>query len=183
MPEFIYHIIVFVITAVMAVVGFRRGLARQTPAIIGVALGVVSTRLLAPPVYTLLEGAIPWLDGRVEEEFVYDTIADSLVFLSVYAIFRTLTGFLSKIMALGGSSLLDSMGGALFSIFKSLMFLSIAYNLICCFSKDSPLLDYVRSDDGNVVEGVMLISPSLLGGEDVLELRHKIQLEEAKKIS
>ncbi len=50
-------------------------------------------------------------------------------------------------------------------------------------SSPLPAIALLRSDDGNAVGEVMLLAPSLLGGEDVEELFHRVQLEEAKKIS
>ena len=61
--------------------------------------------------------------------------------------------------------------------------MSIAYNFLLALNPGSILLKSARSDDGNAVGEVMLLAPSLLGGEDVEELFHRVQLEEAKKIS
>jgi len=179
----IYHLIVLTVAAVAAFRGFRLGLGRQTPSLIGVAFGIVCARLLSGGMAEILYGAMPSARGCVEETFVYDTLANALVFVCIYAVFRTVTCFLSKVMHSKDSSILDNIGGALFGMFKYLLFLSIIFNVAVAINCKSELMKYMKSDDGNAVEEVMLLSPALLGGEDVEELAHKLQLEEAKKIS
>lgn len=64
-----------------------------------------------------------------------------------------------------------------------MLLVSMAYNLILGFDSGSVLLKSMKSDDGNIVEEVMLLAPAVLGCEGPDELAHRIQLEEAKKIS
>lgn len=179
----LYNLIIFAVAALAIVVGFRRGLSRQIPSAIGIAFGVVCARLLAPGLNQVLYGAFPSVHGQVEQRFVYDTISTAIVFFSVYAIFVTVTGFLGRILAEGMGTILDNIGGALFGLFKWMLFLSIAYNLLLALNSRSVLLQSARSDDGNATEEVMMLSPALLGGEDIEQLFHRVQLEEAKKIS
>lgn len=183
MQDVIYHIIVLAVAALAAVHGFRRGLARQTPAVIGLAFGIVCARLLAPALIGTLQGALPMVHGHVEEQFAYDTLSTGIVFGLIYVLFATITSFLGKVLTRDDRTILDNMAGAVFALFKYMLVLSIIYNLGVAVNPRSALLRSVRSDDGNVVEEVMLLSPALLGGQDVEELSHRIQLEEAKKIS
>ena len=44
-------------------------------------------------------------------------------------------------------------------------------------------MKYASSDDGNVVEVVMMLAPGLLGCRSYEDLYHLLQLREAKKIS
>jgi uncharacterized membrane protein required for colicin V production len=179
----LYHLIVLLAAAGGAVWGFRRGLARQTPSVIGMAFGIICTRILAPGLYGVLYGAFPSVHGEVCERFVYDTLSTTLVFCSVYMIFATVTGFLGKVLHRDDRTILDNLGGSLYGLFRCLLLVSIAYNFLLALNPGSILLKSARSDDGNAVGEVMLLAPSLLGGEDVEELFHRVQLEEAKKIS
>ena len=183
MQNVIYHVIVLLIAAVAVVCGFRRGFARQTPSVIGMAFGIICARLLAPGLDDVLYGAFPSVHGKVEEKFVYDTLSTGMVFFSIYAIFRTVTGFLGRVMSSGENSILDNIAGAVYNLFKYMVFLSVAYNLIAAMNPRSEIMHSVKSDDGNVVEEVMLLGPALMGGEDAMDLSHKLQLEDAKKIS
>ena len=150
----LYNLIIFAVAALAVVAGFRRGLSRQIPSAIGIAFGVVCARLLAPGLNQVLYGAFPSVHGQVEQRFVYDTISTAIVFFSVYAIFVTVTGFLGRILAEGMGTILDNIGGALFGLFKWMLFLSIAYNLLLALNSRSVLLQSARSDDGNAVEEV-----------------------------
>lgn len=179
----IYHLIVLIVAAGSAIWGFRKGFTSQIPSLIGLAMGIVSARLLAPGLEGVLYGAFPSVHGKVEQIFVYNTISSALVFTAVYFIFKTLTFFLSRVFRSKDPSILNNIGGAIVGMFKYLLGVSIVFNLMVAMNRDSQLLRYVKSDDGNAVEEVMLLSPALLGGEDVMELSHKLQLEEAKKIS
>ena len=179
----VYHLIVLLVAAVSVIWGFRRGFARQIPSAIGIALGVVSARLLAPGLEDIMYGAFPSVHGKSEQQFVYDTISSAIVFTGVYLIFKTLTSFMAKVFGKSERTILDNIGGAVWGLFRNLLMLSIIFNLIVALDRESRLLRYVKSDDGNVVEETMLLAPSLLGGEDVMELAHKLQLEEARKIS
>lgn len=179
----IYLLIIFVVAALSAVWGFNRGLARQVPAIIGVAFGIISARLLAPGLVDIIYGAIPSVHGKVEQTFVYDTVSTAGIFVVVYVVFKSVTGFIGKVFDKKEHTILNNIGGAVFGMFRYLLGVAIAFNMWVAIDRDSQLLKYVKSDDGNAVEEIMLLSPALLGGEDVDELSHRIQLEEAKKIS
>lgn len=178
-----YPIIVLLTAAVAAVWGFRRGLTRQTPAVIGTAFGIICTHILTPGLNKVMEGAFTMVHGHPEERFVYDTISSAIVFFSIYFIFRTVTFFLANIFNGENSTILDNLGGSLFALFKYMLFTSVILNMLVALNPKSDLLRTARADDGNTVLEVMLLSPSVLGGEDLEDLFHKVQLEEAKKIS
>lgn len=179
----LYPVIVLLLIAISAVWGFRRGLARQTPAVIGTAFGIICTHILTPGLNEVMQGAFTMVHGHPEEKFVYDTISSAIIFISIYLIFRTVTFFLANVFNMENSTILDNLGGALFALFKNMLILSIILNLIVALNIKSSLLRTARSSDGNTVFEVMMLSPAVLGGEDVEDLFHKVQLEEAKKIS
>lgn len=168
---------------VAAVWGFRRGLAGQTPAIIGTAFGIICTRLLAPGLDEVMCGAFTSVHGQPEEQFVYDTLSSTIIFFGIYLIFRMVTFFLANVFSRDDSTILDNLGGSLFALFKYMLFISLIFNLSVALYPQSSLLRTARSDDGNTVYEVMLLAPAVLGGENLDALFHKVQLEEAKKIS
>lgn len=179
----LYILLVFAVVAASILWGFYRRLSRQTADVIGIAFAIICCRLLSPGLTGILYGAFPSVHGTICQTYVYDTASTAIIFTLIYFIFRTATLFLNKIMSRGEHSILDNIGGALFSLFKYLLILSVAYNIIIAGNRNSQLLDYVKSDDGNIIEGELLLAPAVLGGEDVMELSDRIQLEEAKKIS
>ncbi|MDE7402519.1 MAG: CvpA family protein [Muribaculaceae bacterium] len=179
----IYYIIIFAAAVIWTLRGFRKGFARQTPSVIGVAFGIVSTRLLAPGLTGTLHGALPHVHGQVCETFVCQALASALIFTAVYLVFATITSFLSSVMRSENRTILDNIAGAIFSLFKVLLWLSIGLNVILALKPEGELLSAVKSDDGNTLHEVLLLAPACLGGEDAEQLALKIQLHEASKIS
>lgn len=178
-----YHVIVLIAAAFSAIWGFRRGFMRELPSLIGLAFGIISARLLTPALNEILYGAFPAVHGKVEQVYVYDTVSSTIIFLLVYFIFVAITGFIGRMLQSSDRSILDNIGGSIVCIFKYLFFISIAFNLLLASKKESGLLGLVKSGDGNIASEIMLLSPVLMGTEDAEELAHKIQLEEARKIS
>lgn len=184
MSVVLYHILVLGVAAFAVLRGFRMKFSRQLPAVIGTAFGIVCARIFTDPLADVLRGAFNWIPyGSAEESFTCGIVAASLVFLAVYAVFRTVTTFLLFVFKNTDSTILDNIGGSLFTLFEYMLLVSMAYNIILGFHSDSILLKSMKSDDGNIVEEVMLFAPAVLGCEGPDELAHRIQLEEAKKIS
>ncbi len=179
----IYTLVVLVVGALSVVWGFRRGLCRQTSSIVAIAFGLVSARLLAPGLQRVLYGAFDSLRGAVEEQFIYETLSASIVFVTVYGVFRAILSFIDRVIGQGEKTLIGNLGGALFATFKHLVMLSVLLNLMVGIDIDSKLMKQAQADDGNVVREILLLFPSLTGGSDVEDLALKIQLREAKKIS
>lgn len=178
-----FTIIVFIVAVAAAVRGFKLGLARQTPALIGIAFGSICARLLGPAIVPALAEAIPGLAGQVEEQYVLDVLSGSIIFCAVYFVFRVITAFLGRVLSNPDRTILDNIGGALLTVFAWLLWLSIGFNVLLALRPHGELLAAMQSDDGNAVEEVMLLSPALFGGEDAEDLAHRIQLHEAKRIS
>lgn len=179
----IYTLVVLVVGALSVVWGFRRGLGRQTSSIVAISFGLVSARLLAPGLQQVLYGAFDSLRGAVEEQFIYETLSASIVFVTVYGVFRAIISFIDRVIGQGEKTLIGNLGGALFATFKHLVMLSVLLNLMVGIDIDSKLMKQAQADDGNVVREILLLFPSLTGGSDVEDLALKIQLREAKKIS
>lgn len=186
-------VLVLVVALVAVIWGFRRGMARQTPSLIGVAFGIICARLFAEPMQEVIYGAFPEAHGSVGEEFIYSTIARTLIFAGVFLIFATITGFLGRVLDDDeNSTILNNIGGSIFSLFKYMLILSLCMNCAVAMQLTRParepdrlpdLIEYMKSDDGNAVEEAMLLGPACVGGEDGEELAHRLQLAAARRIS
>lgn len=177
-------------TAFAAIIyGFRRGWVRQWPHIIGMALGIVCTRIFRIPFQEILHGNLPGVQEGLDALYCESVVAAALIYFVVYIIFAAVTSFIPRAIGSGNKSVLDNIGGAGVVLFNWLFTLSILLNLWVAFSLTRPgsnppeILQHLRSDDGNAVEEVILLGPACLGGEDAEELSHRLQLREAKKIS
>lgn len=183
MSEVLFHTVIIALAIIAAVRGFYKGLSGQVPDILGFAFGLVSARILAPAVEEGLRNALPFISGSEASAFTYSLLASASVFCAVFLIFKFITSIIGNALSMFGTGILNSLFGAAFCILKYMLFVSIAFNLILCVSPRSKLMDYARADDGNAVECVMLLGPSLLGCGDCLDLAHLLQLRDARKIS
>ncbi|MBD5171747.1 MAG: CvpA family protein [Bacteroidales bacterium] len=181
--EIIFHLVAIVVVAVSVLLGFRKGLLRQLPSVIALAFGIVATHIFLFPVADAVYSIFISVHGKCYENFFCTTIAAALIFFFVYGVFGSILRFIGKALSKVRTGILDNIVGSLFLLFKWVMMLSLFYNLLMCWQQDSVLLNAMKSDDGNAVEEVMLVAPAVLGSESPEELRHRIQLQEASRIS
>lgn len=183
MADLFFHLIVIVIAALGIYKGYRSGFVRQVPALIGLCFGVLCSYIFRFPVEEYISGIMSWERGRVEGGFVTSTISCALIFLIVSTLFRILTTPLKFFLSIFETGMLDKIAGSVLGLFRYALLISLFLNIWLCLDKDSRLLRYARSDDGDIVHETMLLSPWFLGSESIDELVHKLQLEEAKTIS
>lgn len=183
MSETGYHIIVLAVAAFSVIRGFKRGFTGQISGILGFAFGTVSAHVFEPDVEVALRAILPAVRHSAGAAFIYSVLSSVIVYSIVYMAFKVFTKVLRSAMQVFYVGMLDSILGAMFSLLKYMLLVSIVYNLLLCINPKSPLLKYASADDGNVVESVMLLAPGLLGCGSVHDLSHLIQLREAKKIS
>lgn len=179
----LYQIVIFIVTAFAIIHGFRRGFTRQIPSLVGISFGAVCSHIFVAPVASILADGFPGRVGHVEQEAFYSVAACTLIFFLAYAIFTTLTALTGRAMNPRSATILNNIAGAVMNLFKYLLFLSIAYNFILVLNPRGDLLKAGKSDDGNAVELVMLMGSGVLGFESVETLAHKVQVEDARKIS
>lgn len=178
-----YHIVVIVIAAVAVIKGFRSGFTGQVSGVLGFAFGTVCTHVFSDQSEAFMRAMLPGLEGHVGSAFIYSVTSAALVYIVVYLLFKILTKVLRSAMQVFYVGMLDRLLGAAFCLAKYMLLLSIVYNLIVCVNPSSQLMKYATSDDGNVVECVMLLAPGLLGCHSFEDFSHILQLREAKKIS
>lgn len=178
-----YQIIVVAVAVAALIRGYRAGLTRQMSGILGVAFGIAAARVLGPDLDIWLRSWMPRLYHPVARHFFFSTLAAAIPFGLSVLLFSLLTGILNAAMSLFQTGVLNSLAGAVFSLLKWLMFLSLLFDLAATRTLDSPLIRCSRHDDGNLVEEVMQLAPALLDSMPASEFIHQVQLWEAKKIS
>ena len=183
MRETGYHLIVIMVAAYAVIKGFRQGFTGQISGILGFAFGTVCAHVFEPEVEVFYRMILPGVRRAPGGAFIYSVLSAVTVYWAVYIAFKTFTKVLKSAMQVFYVGMLDSILGALFSLLKYMLVLSIVYNLVLCVNPRSPLLKYSNADDGNVVEAVVLLAPGILGCGSVNDLSHLLQLYEAKKIS
>ncbi len=183
MGEAIYHIMVIVVAVVAMARGFRRGLTRQVSGVLGFVFGVVAARTLGPDLGSWLMGWMPRFYHPVAKTFFFSTLSFGLVWSASVLLFSMLTKILNLVLGLIPVGLMNSISGAVFTLLKYLMFLSLLFDLALCRPFESPLMHCARHDDGNLVDGVIRLAPAVLGSMSAEEYVLKVQLWEAKSIS
>lgn len=163
--------------------GYRKGLSRRASGVLGFAFGVVAARIVAEESAACARMVIDTVAGEYYADFVWSATGTSVTFVAVYAAVACATKLLDRLLGTLAGGMLDRIFGAVFGLMINMMFLSVALNLVLAFRPESDLRLYAAHGDGNLVEEVMLLSPSLLGGEDVEDLYHAGRMMEAKKIS
>lgn len=181
--EIFYHIIVISVAAIAAFMGWRRGFSAQSSAILGLTFGIVAARVAyAEAVDVVVDlGIVKGENCRMS--YAAGIVGSSAVFALTYLIVDALTGVIAKLLRPLGFGLLNSLGGALYCVFESLVWTSIALNMLLSFKPDCGLERYGDKGDGDAVASVMVLAPALLGSEDVTDLWHSCRLRDAQKIS
>ncbi|MBD5196411.1 MAG: CvpA family protein [Bacteroidales bacterium] len=177
------HLIALCVIILGLAKGYHKGFFRQLPFLIGFSFGVVCARLFSAPVEDALYEIFPSLGAKAECDYVCSAVSRGLVFMFVYEVFSVCTSFLKLMFRSYTSGVLDSLAGMLFCALRYLLILSILLNWALCIHPRGDLLRSAKSDDGNIIEEVMLVAPAILGGESVEDLAHSLQLEDAKCIS
>ena len=183
MSVVIYHIVAIALCVLAIFRGYQRGLMRQTSAVLGMVFGVVCARIFGPMCVDFFMGILPGFLHGFNSSFIFATLSAGVIYTLVYIIVKLITGVLNLAFRVFSSGILNSIVGSLFCLLKYLVFISIIYNFIVDVNPESDLLKIARDHDGNVIEGVMLVAPAMLGFPDAEELGYRLQLERAKEIS
>lgn len=163
--------------------GWRKGLLGQTGSLLGIAFGVVGSRVLLPDVMPTVAGWIRSAEAATDPEYMVASVATLIIVAVAYGVFLLCGVILNRLLKVLSFQPLDSVLGAIFGVAKWCFLLSVAYNAILGLQQDGPLLKLCSDGDGNPVEMIMGIAPAVVGYDSPDELMHLRQLEDARKIS
>ncbi|MDE6648769.1 MAG: CvpA family protein, partial [Muribaculaceae bacterium] len=183
MGEAIYHILVIAVALVGLFRGFSAGFLRQIPEVLGFVFGIVAARALGPGFVSWLAGWFPPLYHPVAKTFFLSVLAYSVIWSICLLLFSIFTRILNRVLGFFPVGIVNSLAGAVFSLVKYIMFLSILFDLGLCRPFESPLMHCARHDDGNLVDCVIRLAPEVLGTMSADEYILKVQLWEARTIS
>lgn len=183
MINIIYLSVVLIVAFMAIAAGFRKGISGQVSSLLGFAFGAVGARVLTPGFSSTFTWAGTVSQAPEFSDFTTNLVCAVIIYTVIYLLFTLLAGVLNSALSLFGKGMLNRLTGAFFSLVKNLLWLSILYNLLLCFSPASGLLMYERSNDGNPVAAVMALTPAVLGCYGAEDFAHFNQLKEAKLIS
>lgn len=179
----LFQIAALVLLALGTMRGLRLGFTRLVPSMVALTVAAICSHIFTYPVSIWLSEIFPSAMGRPGASYVYSVFASAIVFCSFYYIFLAVLSIVGKVLSSPPKGILGYIGGACYGLFRTLLMLSITYNMILAVFPSSPLHKAMKSDDGNIVEGVLLVSSPIIGSESPEEFAHALQLEDAKKIS
>ena len=183
MSAWLLSLTAITVIALSVISGFRRGFRRQLPRLFGLLFGILCARIFAPPVDAFLRDTWPQRLGITETDFIYSTLACCLIFTAAYLLFGYITRIFALLFRRSDSGIIDGIAGALLSLTVWLTVLSLAYNMLICVWPRSVLSKSLHDSDGNVIQEVLYIAPTLLGSQHPDTLSHLQQLEDASRIS
>ncbi len=125
MGEAIYHILVVAVALVGLFRGFHAGLMRQVSGVLGFVFGVVAARAIGPDFANWLAGWFPRYYDPVAKDFFVQILGYGIIWGVCLLIFSIFTGILNFILGMIPVGIVNSIAGAVFSLLKYLMFLSI----------------------------------------------------------
>ena len=178
-----YLFLVLAVAFIAIAWGFRRGITGQLASLLGFAFGAVAARVLTPE----FTASFYWVDSFTPapefNEFGRRLVCASIIYSITYFIFSIISKLLRGAMSVFQVGMFNRLLGAFFSLVKNLLWVSIILNFLICFSAESDLMRYERSNDGNLVAAVMELTPAILGCYGGEDFAHFHQLKEAKSIS
>lgn len=183
MVDALLHLAVIVMAVVGIFRGYREGFTGQIISILGLSVGAVASNAFGDDATLWIYDTFSQGANSPSTTFLDNFLGHTLVFSVLYVIFALIGKVLKSFMGYFGIDVLNGIAGAFFGAFKYLFVLSIVYNFAGGMFPTSRLMKFAGSDDGNLVELVMLIAPRVMGSLDCEDYHHLIQLKEAKTIS
>lgn len=181
--EIAYHVIVLIVSGFALMRGWKLGLVQQIGGVLGVAFGCVTAHIFLEPAAAFFMQLHLWPIDNVAADFATQLLGASTIYSLTYFAMWCFGRLLVQAMALMQTGVLNRIFGTIFCMAKYALTLSIFFNFAIASNPSSMLMKYACDDDGNLVEGVMLMAPTCIGCQSYWDLNHKIQLKEAKKIS
>lgn len=183
MAKIILTVIILGVAFYSIVLGFRKGLTNCVPSLIATAFGVASVRIFTSGTLAPLHTFIPWNFEPAYLEFVDNFLWAALIYSAVYIALKVFCSIFSRLLSIIPVGMFNRIVGSLFMLFKNLLWLSLLFNLILCFSPEIGLLDYEKSNDGNLIAGILDLAHAVTGCVSADYLSHLVQLKEASFIS
>ena len=160
----VIDIIILVITLASLVCGFWRGFVVQAGAIAGVVVGILACQLFGDSVAVWIGDVLPTLsDDPVTAAFINKTIAYIILFLLCYGVVRLLASLIKSLSSVVLFGIFDRILGALFTLFQSMLVLSMILSLIKLISSESTIITGSTLANGHAIQAILDLGPSVLG--------------------
>lgn len=183
MLNVVYIILILGVAILSIISGFRKGITGQLSSLLGFGFGSVTSRLLTEEYTSTFQWTHTFSQAQEFSDFTSNLVCAVVIYLIVFLFFSIFSPIFRRLLWVVPVGIFNRLLGCFFSLLKNMLWLSIFFNLVLCFSPSSGLLRYEKANDGNLVAAVIALTPAILGcfgGED---FAHFNQLKEAKSIS
>lgn len=183
MIKIILHLVVVAIIVAGMFRGWKKGMLAQVSDLLAIIFGIVCARIWYDAGYSVAERVVDTVAGKYYAAYVWSSVSTGSIFLLVFLLIRTVTSILNRFVTHVSDGVFNKLIGALFSLFKYTLVMSVVLNFYMAYRHNSDLMKNAAHGDGNLIGGIMLLSPALLGGESIDDLYHYYRLEDAKKFN
>lgn len=154
-------ILILLIFIVSIVYGLRRGIITQLGSVGGVIVGIIACRLFSGSVTRLFAGSNP----DANDLYVSGVFASVLIFLVGFIAARLVASLIKTVTHSLHLTVIDRVGGTLFSIFEWFLIFSLLLNIWQAFRPDIDITSNSRLADGRAARAVVDFAPKVLGSE------------------
>ncbi len=127
-------LIIFALVAIYAVItGFIKGILAQLGQIVGMVVGILASRALAPNIFTMFVSDADAQPASMITEVLCYILVYVVAYFAVVLLFKLLR-VIVKVVSLG---ILDRLAGAVFKLIKWALIVSLVYNLYVAISPDA----------------------------------------------
>jgi len=161
----VLDIIILIIFIVAAVLGFRKGFITQVGSLAAIVIGIIACRMFAPQVV----GLISPTPAEVAEganscpEYLTTIIACCIIYLVAYYAVILVVKLLKLVAHTVLLGPLDRIGGAIVSVVKWFIPVSLVLNLYLAMNPDCNLAEKVHIAGGQPVQWIVELAPALFG--------------------
>lgn len=154
-------ILILLLFVVSVAYGLKRGVIVQVGAVSGVLLGILACRLFGEKLTQVFAGE----GADANDMYVSGVFANVLIFIVAYFAARLVAGLLKTVSGSLRLTVIDRIGGAVFSLFEWFLVFSLLLNIWQAFRPDIDITSSSKLADGRAAAAVMDFAPKVLGSE------------------
>lgn len=147
------------------VVGWRKGLVRQTASLVSWAVGIAVCLFFGDQITQLFLAINPDAAQWPLASITVKVVALAIFFLFVTLTLRVLSYVTRKLIKAANLGCLDRAGGAVLFLFKWLMVLSIALNLLYAYNPNADTFGTCHALNNKPYEFTLDLMPRVLGAD------------------
>ena len=158
----ITDIVIIIVFAVAVISGFRKGLIAQIGSLAAIIVAIIACRFLGPSVTDMILGRYG-SDPSLWQRFTASAMSYCGIYIIAYYAVVLVARLFRKVASIMMLGPLDSIGGAVLSVFKWGMALSIAANLYIALFPSGGLLTSSCLCGGRAITSITKLAPAVLG--------------------